>query len=148
MHRYLLALALICLTPTADAGQRLVGPGDDWSGFDATSVTAGDEIILMPGQHRPGLLRGLKGTPGPMNLTGLDRGRQVHRDVLFEIDRAIALRGSMFPQDRSLPRALRGIRVGRKAAGLYFLHCFLYPAHDREHSCRAPSGREPSPSTW
>jgi len=75
---------------------------------------------------------GLKGTPGPMNLTGLDRGRQLHHGVPFEIDRAIVLRGSMLPQDKSLPREVRGIHVARKVAGLCFLHCFSHPAHDRE----------------
>jgi len=75
---------------------------------------------------------GLLGTPGPMDLTGLTRGRQLHHGVPFEIDRAIVLRGSMLPQDKSLPREVLGIRVGRKVAGLYFLHCFSYPAQDRE----------------
>jgi hypothetical protein len=75
---------------------------------------------------------GLQGTPGPMDLSKLPRGRQLQRDVPFEIDRAIVLRGSMLPQDKSLPQEVRGIRVGRKVAGLYFLHCFSYPAQDRE----------------
>jgi len=36
------------------------------------------------------------------------------------------------PQDKSLPQEVRGIRVGRKVAGLCFLHRFAYPARDRE----------------
>jgi len=75
---------------------------------------------------------GLQGTPGPTDLSELPRGRQLHRGVPFEIDRAIALRGSTLPQEKSLPQEVRGIRIGRQVAGLCFLHRFAYPARDRE----------------
>jgi len=75
---------------------------------------------------------GLEGTPGPINLSNLQRGTQLHSGVPFHIDRAIALRGSTFPQEEGLPRNVRGIRIGRQVAGLCFLHRFAYPARDRE----------------
>jgi hypothetical protein len=75
---------------------------------------------------------GLQGSPGPINLSKLPRGKQLYSGVPLEIDRAIALRGSTLPQDKSLPQKVSGIRVGQKVAGLYFLHRFAYPARDRE----------------
>jgi hypothetical protein len=62
MRRVLSILALLSLTLSAAAGQRLIGPGDEWSAIDAASVAPGDEIVLMPGRHRPAVLRGLTGT--------------------------------------------------------------------------------------
>ena len=75
---------------------------------------------------------GLQGSPGPIKLANLPRGNQLHNGIPFEIDRAIALRASTFPQEEGLPRDVRGIRIGRKVAGLCFLHRFSYPARDRE----------------
>ena len=75
---------------------------------------------------------GLEGWPRPMDLSTLRRGRQLHASVPFQVDRAIALRGSMFPQDKTLPREVRGIPVKRKVAGIFFLYRVSYPAYDRE----------------
>lgn len=41
--------------------QHLVNPGDDWSQL-ADQLRPGDEIILMPGVHRPAVLDDLRGT--------------------------------------------------------------------------------------
>lgn len=74
----------------------------------------------------------LKGWPRPMDLSQLPRGEQVEEKIPFQIDRGIALRGSMFPQEKSIPREVRGIPVNRKAAGLYFRYRVVYPCPDRE----------------
>jgi len=74
----------------------------------------------------------VEGWPGRLDLSQLPRGEQIYEKVPFQIDKAISLRGSMFPQEKGLPREVRGIPVGFKVAGLYFLHCVVYPARDRE----------------
>ena len=51
------------LPRSADAIQHLVRAGDDWEQF-ASRANPGDEIILMPGTHRAGTLKGLQGEPG------------------------------------------------------------------------------------
>jgi hypothetical protein len=53
------------------AGQYLVSPGDSWDHL-AAKVQPGDEIILMPGDHKPAALPGLTGRPGrPIIIRGL-----------------------------------------------------------------------------
>lgn len=73
-HRHLHAL-FVCLgllTQTVGAGQILVAPGQDWEAI-ALKARPGDEIILMPGTHRPAILRDLKGTEKrPIIIKGLD----------------------------------------------------------------------------
>jgi hypothetical protein len=61
-----IALALAAMGWLADpaAGtQHLVRAGDDWSRLAAT-CKPGDEIVLMPGQHRPAVLADLRGERG------------------------------------------------------------------------------------
>jgi len=82
-----------------------------------------------------GRLKPSEGWPGPIDLSQLPQGKQVYAGVPFQIDRAIALRGSMFPQEESLPRKVRGIPLGRKVAGLYFLYRNVYPCPDRPQFC-------------
>ena len=57
------------------ATQHLVSPGQDWQQL-ADRVRPGDEIILMPGCHRPATLNQLQGTRGnPITIRGLDPKR-------------------------------------------------------------------------
>ncbi len=49
------------LTGGAQATQHLVSPGQDWARL-IDRVRPGDEIILMPGPHRPASFQGLHGT--------------------------------------------------------------------------------------
>lgn len=58
LHWLIAIAACLLVTPPARATQHLVTPGDDWSRLD---IEAGDEVILMPGEHRPGFLTGLRG---------------------------------------------------------------------------------------
>lgn len=55
-----LALTLALATP-ALAKQHLVRPGDDWAKL-GPKLSAGDELILMPGRQRPAALEGLQGS--------------------------------------------------------------------------------------
>ncbi|MHC4991656.1 MAG: right-handed parallel beta-helix repeat-containing protein [Planctomycetota bacterium] len=64
-------LALLLSTAPLSAGQRLVGPGEDWQRMVA-QLAPGDELVLMPGRHKPGEIRGLLGTgPRPIVIRGL-----------------------------------------------------------------------------
>ncbi len=57
------------------ATQHLVSPGQDWHQV-AARVRPGDEIILMPGRHRPATLDRLQGARGnPITIRGLDPKR-------------------------------------------------------------------------
>ncbi len=57
------------------ATQHLVTPGQDWQQL-ADRVGPGDEIILMPGFHRPATLNQLQGKQGsPITIRGLDPKR-------------------------------------------------------------------------
>lgn len=70
---FLLALAtcLMAAKP-ALATQHLVTPGNKWQTLEIRAQP-GDEIILMPGNHRPVTLSNLTGAPGnPIIIRGLD----------------------------------------------------------------------------
>lgn len=61
--------ALVACSLTAHAAahqlkgrQHLVNPGDEWSHL-ASQLRPGDEVILMPGVHRPAILDGIQGSP-------------------------------------------------------------------------------------
>ena len=91
--KYILSVItiLLAIAVRADGGQHLVAVGDDWSRL-AESVHPGDEIILMPGVHRPGVLNDLTGTKDrPITIRSLN---QEHRAVI-ECDRyGLRLRGA------------------------------------------------------
>lgn len=55
-------LATLALAGPAAAVQHLVRAGDDWSKLGA-KLQPGDEIVLMPGKHRPAAFEGLAGSP-------------------------------------------------------------------------------------
>jgi len=60
---WMMTVAITCaLGSNALATRHIVGPGQDWSKLSGR-VRPGDEIVLMPGQHRPVHLIDLKGTP-------------------------------------------------------------------------------------
>jgi hypothetical protein len=70
----ILTAATLALLFTAAAGatQHLVRPGENWQSLDAR-LKPGDEIILMPGLHRPATLGAAQGTAGqPIVIRGLD----------------------------------------------------------------------------
>lgn len=65
------ATLLIAAGPV-EATQHLIRPGDSWTDL-APRLRPGDEIILMPGQHRPAVLDDLHGTAAqPITIRGLD----------------------------------------------------------------------------
>ncbi|MCW5777100.1 MAG: right-handed parallel beta-helix repeat-containing protein [Phycisphaeraceae bacterium] len=60
------------MLPRALADQHLVSPGQEWSRLAAV-VQPGDEIVLLPGVHRPASLAGLRGEEGrPIVIRGAD----------------------------------------------------------------------------
>lgn len=62
----------ISLASVASADLHLVSPGQEWSRLAAV-VRAGDEIVLLPGVHRPASLAGLRGEPSrPIVIRGAD----------------------------------------------------------------------------
>lgn len=62
LRRRLLAVVVaLAATGVADATQHLVRAGDDWSKL-TERLQPGDEIILMPGNHRGARLEGVAGT--------------------------------------------------------------------------------------
>ena len=65
-------VAALAVTSAAHATQHLVRAGHPWDRL-ANQVKPGDEIILMPGVHRPTTLTGLTGTKdAPIVIRGLD----------------------------------------------------------------------------
>jgi len=71
--RILTAATLAMLfTAATGATQHLVRPGENWQSLDAR-LKPGDEIILMPGLHRPATLQAAQGTAAqPIVIRGLD----------------------------------------------------------------------------
>jgi hypothetical protein len=59
---YAVLLALFCLTVPASATQHLIRAGDNWELLQ-DHIKPGDELILMPGEHRPAVFDNLHGTP-------------------------------------------------------------------------------------
>src|SRR5690554_6584206 len=76
---------VVVFTSDARATQHLVDSGKDWQKI-TTMVRPGDEILLLPGNHRSAVLDGLQGT---QNQPILIRGLDPHNPPL--IDGAIAL---------------------------------------------------------
>ena len=69
---FLVVAVVLAAGEPATGAQHLVGPGRDWVSI-AARVRPGDQIILMPGRHRPGMLEGLEGTrEKPITIGGLD----------------------------------------------------------------------------
>jgi hypothetical protein len=67
-------LAALIGAPAA-ATQHLIKPGEDWGRLSGR-LRAGDEVILMPGRHRPGMLADAVGKAGkPIVIRGLDATR-------------------------------------------------------------------------
>lgn len=57
---------------SALAVQRLVAPGQEWQTL-APDIKPGDQIILMPGRHRPAVFESLVGQPGrPITIRSAD----------------------------------------------------------------------------
>ncbi len=66
---------LASMAPAADAQgiQHLISPGDHWADL-ADRLRPGDQIILMPGRHRPAHFDDLQGTANrPITIRGLSR---------------------------------------------------------------------------
>ena len=71
-HLYASCICLVVLTQNVGAGQILVAPGQAWEDI-ALRAKPGDEIILMPGIHRPATIENLTGTKRrPIIIRGLD----------------------------------------------------------------------------
>lgn len=74
-----LKLALTCavllasaIAQPAWAVQHLISPGDNWQDL-AAKLRPGDEIILMPGNHKPATFEGIAGEAGkPIVIRGVD----------------------------------------------------------------------------
>lgn len=65
-------IAPLLLATAAGATQHLVSPGEDLELLDAR-LKPGDEIILMPGEHRPATFEAVQGTrQRPVTIRGLD----------------------------------------------------------------------------
>lgn len=79
-HRLLiLSCCLVGLLVAKVSGQtqHLVAPGESWVDSHQ-SVSPGDSIVLMPGEHRPGVLSGVFGTEEqPVVIRPLKAGRPV-----------------------------------------------------------------------
>ncbi|MCC7389276.1 MAG: right-handed parallel beta-helix repeat-containing protein [Phycisphaerales bacterium] len=56
-------LALCAPSVSAGAEEHRVAPGEDWAGVLARAAP-GDEIVLLPGVHRPASVAGVAGSPG------------------------------------------------------------------------------------
>jgi len=70
----LLALLISCHKAVGFT-QHLVSAGETWSDIDR-KIRPGDEIILLPGEHRPGLLDHLHGeSDKPITIRGIDPER-------------------------------------------------------------------------
>ncbi len=70
----LLTLGATCL-PALAQRQHLISPGGDWQQL-ASRIRPGDEIILMPGRHRPAAFESLVGTPDqPIVIRSVDPAR-------------------------------------------------------------------------
>ncbi len=68
---FLVAALMLGAGESATGTQHLVAPGHDWVSV-AARVRPGDQIVLMPGRHRPGTLKGLEGTwAKPIIIGGL-----------------------------------------------------------------------------
>lgn len=67
----ILAIAITSMaTPSVRAAQFLINPGDDWQA-KAAKLRPGDEIVLMPGRHRPATIDRLVGTAqAPITIRG------------------------------------------------------------------------------
>lgn len=74
-----LGVCLLAIGPAVDCHaqqpkgrQHLVNPGDEWSQL-AAQLRPGDEVILLPGVHRPAILEDLSGTAErPIVIRSLD----------------------------------------------------------------------------
>jgi hypothetical protein len=78
-----LASALLILTACASvsADEHRVEPGQPWSHL-AGRLRAGDEVVLMPGVHRPAMLAGLRGEPErPIVIRGLDAANPARIEI-------------------------------------------------------------------
>ena len=77
--RFILILALTVVMATAGSAraqggtQHLISPGENWQRL-ADRIQPGDEIILMPGRHRPAHFDRLKGEEGkPITIRGFNQ---------------------------------------------------------------------------
>jgi hypothetical protein len=65
-------VAVMCIAGPARAVQHLVAAGESWQ-ERAAKLRPGDEVILMPGKHKPGLIEVLSGTASrPITIRGVD----------------------------------------------------------------------------
>jgi hypothetical protein len=93
MRRLLLLILTLVLAPVsgATASQYLVPPDSDWQDV-VRKAQPGDEIVLMPGVHRPGDLSGVSGTGRqPIVVRSLS---PEHRTIIEAGREGIVLRGA------------------------------------------------------
>ncbi|UCD73898.1 MAG: right-handed parallel beta-helix repeat-containing protein, partial [Phycisphaerales bacterium] len=70
-------LILLAAATAAQARQHLVNAGSEWQKLDG-QIKPGDEIILMPGLHKPAVFRNLQGTAdGRIVIRALDQSHPV-----------------------------------------------------------------------
>lgn len=79
---WLAPVLLALLAPAAaHAEEHHVRPGESWSHL-APRLRAGDEVVLLPGVHRPATLAGLRGEPErPIVIRSLDEARPARIQV-------------------------------------------------------------------
>lgn len=69
-------VCLIALGTSASATQHLLQPGDSWDVIDER-LRPGDEILLLPGEHEPGVLTRAQGTgEQPITIRSLDPSQE------------------------------------------------------------------------
>lgn len=101
MHRAVMMLSMFAIVAAgwcatgASAVQHLVDPGDNWEDL-AQRLRPGDEIVLMPGNHRPGSLANVRGTS----------------------DRPITIRSL----NMEFPATIRADRYGIQLRGVQYVH--------------------------
>ncbi|MEM7227326.1 MAG: right-handed parallel beta-helix repeat-containing protein [Planctomycetota bacterium] len=72
---HMMWLALLVLAGPAHAVQHLIQPGARWD-MEPGELRAGDEILLMPGQHRPATIEAAIGSAtGPITIKSMDASR-------------------------------------------------------------------------
>lgn len=122
-----IALVLGATAESAQATQHLVAPGDEW-GRLAQRVRPGDEIILMPGRHRPATFDALRGTKDqritirgvapdhPAVIVAEQYGLVLHRPQYVTIEHLIitdaSINGLLIDDDQTAPEsATSGVQV-------------------------------------
>ncbi len=101
LHSVFVLLTALFTSQWASATQHLVQPGKDWEQL-AAQCRPGDEIVLMPGEHRSATLKDLTGTDeNPIVIRGIDPQHPAvfrkHRQALTLVDaRNVVLENMVF----------------------------------------------------